>query len=176
MSLDTFTNELERLVGKFSRNQASYLSQVFMERQLQMEFIEPLFLALGWDVANKANNPPHLRDVVVEARVQDRGHKKHADYTFCIAGQPRFVVETKKPSEDLEDPRHILQLKNYAWGLSVRFAVLTNFCYTKVYAVPAAPVKTNPNEFLLEQVEFLQYLTKPHLLYDMLSRELDLTP
>lgn len=172
MSLSAFTNELERLVGKFSRNQASYLSQDFMERQLQMEFIEPLFLALGWDVANKANNPPHLRDVVVEARVQDRGHKKHADYTFCIAGQPRFVVETKKPSEDLEDPRHILQLKNYAWGLSVRFAVLTNFCYTKVYAVPAAPVKTNPNEFLLEPIEFLQYLTKPHLLYDMLSREL----
>lgn len=171
MPLPEFTKELDRLVTKFTRNQAFYTSKEFQESELRVEFTSPLFEALGWDVSNRAGNPPHLREVVVETRVEEKGHRRKADYTFQVSGQPRLVVETKKPSEDLEDPKHILQLKKYAWNLSVRFAVLTNFCQTKIYAVPAPPVITHPNEFLLEQVEFLQYLAKPDLLYGLLSKE-----
>jgi type I restriction-modification system DNA methylase subunit len=171
MSLSAFTKELDRLVTKFTRDQAFYASKDFQESELRVEFTSPLFEALGWDVSNRAGNPPHLREVVVETRVEEKGHRRRADYTFQVSGQPRLVVETKRPSEDLEDPKHILQLKKYAWNLSVRFAVLTNFCQTKIYAVPAPPVITHPNEFLLEQVEFLQYLAKPDLLYGLLSKE-----
>jgi hypothetical protein len=171
MSLATFTQELDRLVSNFDRNKAFYSSKDFQESQLRVDFVSPLFEALGWDVSNRAGNPPHLREVVVESRVEEKGHRRRADYTFQVSGQPRLVVETKRPSEDLEDPKHILQLKKYAWNLQVRFAVLTNFLQTKIYAVPAPPVFTQPNEFLLEQVEFLQYLAKPDLLYGLLSKE-----
>jgi type I restriction-modification system DNA methylase subunit len=171
MSLASFTQELDRLVSNFDRNKAFHSSKDFQESQLRVDFVSPLFEALGWDVSNRAGNPPHLREVVVESRVEEKGHRRRADYTFQVSGQPRLVVETKRPSEDLEDPRHILQLKKYAWNLQVRFAVLTNFLQTKIYAVPAPPVFTQPNEFLLEQVEFLQYLAKPDLLYGLLSKE-----
>jgi len=171
MSLSSFTQELDRLVSNFDRNKAFHSSKDFQESQLRVDFVSPLFEALGWDVSNRAGNPPHLREVVVESRVEEKGHRRRADYTFQVSGQPRLVVETKRPSEDLEDPKHILQLKKYAWNLQVRFAVLTNFLQTKIYAVPAPPVFTQPNEFLLEQVEFLQYLAKPDLLYGLLSKE-----
>ena len=171
MSLASFTQELDRLVSNFDRNKAFHSSKDFQESQLRVDFVSPLFEALGWDVSNRAGNPPHLREVVVESRVEEKGHRRRADYTFQVSGQPRLVVETKRPSEDLEDPKHILQLKKYAWNLQVRFAVLTNFLQTKIYAVPAPPVFTQPNEFLLEQVEFLQYLAKPDLLYGLLSKE-----
>jgi len=171
MSKDTFAKVLDRLVTKFNRDQAVYTDKTYQERELQAEFIEPMFEALGWDITNKAGNPPHLREVTLEARVPVGRHKTRADYTFNISGQPRFVLETKKPSEDIEDPRHILQLKKYAWNLSVRFAVLTNFCQTKVYAVPGPPSESSPNSFTVESVEFFKYMTQPGLLHDLLSRE-----
>jgi hypothetical protein len=41
-------------VETFGRNLESYLNPDYKETQLRREFLDPLFEALGWDVANRA--------------------------------------------------------------------------------------------------------------------------
>lgn len=42
------------LPAKFHQNLDCYRGQVYNETQVRLEFINPLFEAPGWDVANKA--------------------------------------------------------------------------------------------------------------------------
>ena len=42
---------VKRLVDHFDQNRDAYLSGSYNESQLRREFIDPLFEALGWDVA-----------------------------------------------------------------------------------------------------------------------------
>lgn len=42
------------LVQRFQRNIEAYRSPAYNETQLRIEFIDPLFETLGWDVTNKA--------------------------------------------------------------------------------------------------------------------------
>jgi len=46
-------DEVAELTERFDRNRESYLSGQYNETQLRREFLDPLFVALGWDVNNK---------------------------------------------------------------------------------------------------------------------------
>ncbi len=43
--------EIGNLIERFQRNLEAYRSQSYNETQLRQEFINPLFQALGWDIA-----------------------------------------------------------------------------------------------------------------------------
>ena len=45
--------EIYELVERFGRNKAAYTSVHYNETQLRREFLDPFFVALGWDVDNK---------------------------------------------------------------------------------------------------------------------------
>jgi hypothetical protein len=47
------SDEVHELTERFDRNRESYLSGQYNETQLRREFLDPLFIALGWDVNNK---------------------------------------------------------------------------------------------------------------------------
>jgi hypothetical protein len=49
----TPADEILDLTERFERNRGSYLSGQYNETQLRREFLDPLFMALGWDVNNK---------------------------------------------------------------------------------------------------------------------------
>jgi HEAT repeat protein len=57
------------------------------------------------------------------------------DYVVCIndISNPKFVVESKAPNEDLE--KHLPQLKSYAIGVGVNFLVITNGVGFRIYDV-----------------------------------------
>ena len=55
---------------RFSDNIESYRSASFNEAHVRREFIDPMFMALGWDVLNKAGNHPAYREVVHEAAIK----------------------------------------------------------------------------------------------------------
>ena len=46
--------QVSLLVDRFQNNIEAYQNPAYNETQLRIEFIDPFFKALGWDVANKA--------------------------------------------------------------------------------------------------------------------------
>ncbi len=49
-------SRVEELIETFDRDIEAYHSQQYNETQLRIEFIDPFFKELGWDVTNKAGN------------------------------------------------------------------------------------------------------------------------
>ena len=44
--------QIKSLIERFNRNRETYLSGKYNETQIRREFIDPFFIALGWDVNN----------------------------------------------------------------------------------------------------------------------------
>ncbi len=92
--METFRERLASLVAKFEKDKAHYLSKGYPEAQVRVDFINPLFKALGWDLENKAQKPPHERDVILELAPEATGRP---DYNFRIKGSTKFFIEAKAP-------------------------------------------------------------------------------
>ncbi len=45
-------DEILQLIERFERNREAYLSGQYNETQLRREFLDPMFISLGWDVNN----------------------------------------------------------------------------------------------------------------------------
>lgn len=63
---ESFRERLQSLVTKFEKDKAHYISKGYPEAQVRLDFINHFFKALGWDIENRAQKPPHERDVIVE--------------------------------------------------------------------------------------------------------------
>src|SRR5208282_1281545 len=80
------------------------------------------------------------------------------DYSFRVAGQTKFFVEAKAPSEGLDHPKHILQAKQYAWNTrQVFFVVLTDFAEFRFYDASIRPDERKPEEGLLLRIAYADY-------------------
>ncbi len=123
------------LVERYLHNRDLYHRADYNETQVRREFLDPLFEALGWDVANHAGNAPQYREVVHEAALRERGGGVIApDYAFRVGTEVKFYVEAKKPSVDIRsDPSPAYQLRRYAWTASRPLSVLTDFEEFAVY-------------------------------------------
>ena len=95
--------QVSNLVERFQENIEAYRNPAYNETQLRIEFIDPFFEALGWDVANKAGYAEQYKDVVHEDAIKIAGATKAPDYCFRIGGVRKFFLETKKPSVDIKD-------------------------------------------------------------------------
>jgi type I restriction-modification system DNA methylase subunit len=168
-SLTSFKEAVERLIRRFESDRPYYLSKSYSEAQARVDFITPLFKALGWDVENEAGLPHHQREVIVE-----RGESEttgRPDYSFRIGGQTKFFVEAKAPSEGLDNPHHILQAKGYAWNTrSVFFVILTDFEEFRFYDASRQPDERNPDDGLLLKLKCAEYLENAEKLWEF-SRE-----
>ncbi len=153
----TFAHELAALVEKFARNRGEYMAQAYSESQARLDFIDPLFEALGWDVRNRAQRAEREREVVVE-----RGPTSgRPDYNFRMEGRTLFYVEAKAPHVPLDQSSVILQAKRYAFGdteQEVNFAAATDFEEFRFYDAHKKPDPRNPNEGLLFAYRYDQYL------------------
>jgi type I restriction-modification system DNA methylase subunit len=168
-STATFHSDLEKLIRKFEADQQFYSSKDYLEAQARMDLITPFFKALGWDVENEAGLLHHDREVLVEKG--DMEATGRPDYNFRIAGQTKFYVEAKAPSELLDTPRHILQAKGYVWNTkSVYFVILTNFEEFRFYDASAQPDPKRPDEGLLLSLRYSDYPVNAEKLWEF-SRE-----
>ncbi|MBC7234249.1 MAG: Eco57I restriction-modification methylase domain-containing protein, partial [Chloroflexi bacterium] len=122
------------LVERFRHNRNYYHRPDYNETQVRREFIDPLFEALGWDVANKRGVAPQYQEVIHEASVRMRGSVHAPDYCFRVGPQPKFFVEAKKPAVDIRADIHpAYQLRRYAWSAKLPLSVLTDFEEFSVY-------------------------------------------
>ncbi len=166
--INSFREKLQTLVAKFEKDKTHYLSKGYPEAQVRIDFLNPFFKALGWDIENKAQKPPHERDVIVELSAETTGRP---DYNFRISGATKFFVEAKAPSVTLDDINHILQAKAYAWSTKeVYFVILTDFEEFKLFDASLKPNPKFPNEGLIFGFKYTDYLINIEKLYE-LSKE-----
>jgi hypothetical protein len=134
----------KNLVQTFEEYRSAYQSGGYKETEVRREFIDPLFAALGWDVANEAGKDPLSKDVVHEHSLRVAGQSRLPDYSFQIGGQPRFFVEAKKPSVNLkEGPQPALQIRSYSWSAQLPIGVLTDFEELAIYECRREPLATD---------------------------------
>jgi len=79
--------QISNLVEHFERNIDAYHSPAYNETQLRIEFIDPFFEALGWDIANKEGHAEQYKDVIHEDTIKIAGATKAPDYCFRIGGR-----------------------------------------------------------------------------------------
>ena len=103
------------LIERFSRNIDAYKRGAYNETQVRVEYIDPLFAALGWDVHNQKGYAEAYKEVVHEDAVRVAGVTKAPDYSFRIGGVRKFFLEAKKPSVDIKNDVHpAFQVRRYA--------------------------------------------------------------
>jgi len=136
--------EIAELVERFKRNLEDYRSGRYKETQLRLEFIDPLFEALGWDIHNKRGYAEAYKDVIHEDAIKVGGATKAPDYCFRIGGTRKFFVEAKKPSVSIKDAVHpAYQLRRYAWSAKLPLSILTDFEEFAAYDCRVKPARTD---------------------------------
>ncbi len=127
--------KVAKLVEQFDRNKDEYRAPTFNEANLRIQFINPMFKALGWDMENEEGSAEAYKDVVHEASLKIGDESKAPDYCFRIGGTPKFYLEAKKPFVNIkEDPEPAYQLRRYAWNPpQMPLSILTDFEEFAVY-------------------------------------------
>jgi len=126
--------QIKSLIDRFTENISQYKRTDYDEANTRVDFIDPFFEALGWDVANKQAYAEQYREVVREAKVIIVGKHKAPDYSFRIGGIRKFFVEAKKPSVDLKkEVSPAFQLRRYAYTAKLPLSILTDFEELSVY-------------------------------------------
>ncbi|MGH9430294.1 MAG: Eco57I restriction-modification methylase domain-containing protein [Terriglobia bacterium] len=121
--------KVSKLAARFQANEARYLSPDYQEAEARKDFIDKLFIALGWDVNHDVQTNPYEQEVKVEPTVQAGGQRR-ADYAFHLAPNyrdVRFFVEAKKPYGDIASAENYFQTIRYGWNSETPLAVLTDF-------------------------------------------------
>ena len=165
------------LVAKFEAGRSQYTAQTYNETELRVEFLNPLFRLLGWDVGNEAGFPVHLREVVQETSVEVEDgtglRKKRPDYEFRIGTVRLFFLEAKKPSVSIsDDPAPAFQLRRYGWSGNLRISVLSNFEDLCIYDCSVRPVEGDATRTaLLARFHCSEYASRFDEIAEWLSRD-----
>jgi hypothetical protein len=131
---------IKQLVDRFDHQLDQVRSRDYNETQLRIDFVNPLFRQLGWDVDNTQGYAEQYREVVHEDRVLVAGANKAPDYSFRIGGVRKFFVETKKPAVNIKDNwEPAYQLRRYGWSAKLVVSMLTDFEEMAVYDCRVTP-------------------------------------
>ncbi|GIK39215.1 MAG: hypothetical protein BroJett011_30480 [Chloroflexota bacterium] len=90
------------LVAKFQYNLADYKRVSYNETLTRIDFINPFFEALGWDMTNHQGLPENLREVIHEDKLDIKGRKKAPDYSFRLPNgrvERKFFLEANNPAD-----------------------------------------------------------------------------
>jgi type I restriction-modification system DNA methylase subunit len=165
--------QISDLVERFQRNIEAYHSPVYNETQLRIEFIDPFFEALGWDVTNKAGYAEQYKDVIHEDAIKIAGATKAPDYCFRIGGVRKFFLETKKPSIDIKTQTSpAYQLRRYAWSAKLPISILTDFEEIAIYDCRLRPKPSDkPSVGRVRFYTYTQYIDSFEEIHNLLSKE-----
>ena len=111
---------------------------------MRLEFINPFFEELGWDITNKQGHAEAYKDVIHEDAIKIGGVTKAPDYCFRIGGTRKFFLEAKKPAVNIKEDIHpAYQLRRYGWSAKLPLSILTDFEEFAVYDCRVKPAKTD---------------------------------
>jgi TaqI-like C-terminal specificity domain/N-6 DNA Methylase len=132
--------KVAELVERFRENRDSFHASTYNETQVRVEFIDPLFETLGWDLANRRGVSEQFKDVVHEESLKAGGTSRAPDYSFRVAGIRKFFLEAKRPSVNLQtNPAPAIQVRRYGWSAKLPVCVLTDFEELAIYDCRVQP-------------------------------------
>ncbi len=143
--------EVVDLVERFAHNIEHYRRSGYNETQARVEYIDPLFIALGWDMHNQRGASPLDQEVIHEATLRGGGATGGGavlapDYGFRVGSEFKFYVEAKKPSVDIANRMPpAFQLRSYAWTADLPLSILTDFEEFAVYDCRYPPRGDGPS-------------------------------
>ena len=164
-------------VHQYSTKVSEYKRSTYNETEVRIEFVNPFFKALGWDVDNEAGLPQHIREVTHESTVlveeEGKRRSKKPDYSFRIGTETLFFLETKKPSVDITtDNAPAFQLRRYGWSGNLKISVLTNFADLYIYDCSVRPIENDDvGVALIAHYSYTEYEDKFDEIYALLSKE-----
>lgn len=136
---------LER-IETFRRNLDSYVKPDYKEAQVRQEFIDPLFSALGWDVANTAGYAEAYKDVVAEDRADKAPHDQISAHVERILGLQNSLAAAKSPDAQTHLHRDLAATDRAIDQLVYQLYGLTPEEIALVEQAPAAPAAKMPEE------------------------------
>ena len=126
------------LITRFHDTLPALKRGAYNETEVRVQFINPLFEALGWDMTDRDGRA----EVKHEDKIAIAGKAKAPDYGFYLDGRRRFFVEAKKPAVNLAaDSQPAFQLRRYAWTAKLPLSVLTDFEEFAVYDTRLRPAQ-----------------------------------
>ncbi len=136
--------EIQRLLERYNPQREAFESGQYKETEIRVEFIDPFFKALGWDVHNEQGYAEAYKDVIHEQALKIGGATEAPDSCFRIGGARKFFVECKKPSVNIKDAPHpAYQLRRYGWSAKLPVSILTDFSEFAVYDCRIKPCKND---------------------------------
>lgn len=90
--------KIKQLVERFTEHIEEYKRISYNEHQTRVDYINPFFKALGWDMDNEQGLAEAYREVIHEDKVKIGGATKAPDYAFTLYGQRKFFVDAEKPN------------------------------------------------------------------------------
>lgn len=171
--IDDGREKIAELVAKFNNNKEFYTSNLFKEEEAKVEFINPMFEALGWDIHNKKGLGPNFKEVVFEESLSVGKETKAPDYSFRLGGQLIYYLEAKKPSINIKDDRSpAFQARRYGWSAKIPIVILTDFEELAIYETSSKPKeheRASTNRVLYYNCD--EYIDKWEEIYSLFSKE-----
>jgi type I restriction-modification system DNA methylase subunit len=167
-------DEIAQLVAQFRVNHSAYLAPSYKEAHARQQLIDPLFMALGWDVHNTQKAAPDYTQVVFEDSLTIGGNKRAPDYTFRIGKHDRkFFVEAKKPGVPIKnDADAAYQIRLYGWNAKLPLSILTDFEEFAVYDCRNKPKPTDkPAVARVDYYTYEEYVDRWQELWERFSYE-----
>lgn len=164
---------IKRLIERFDHQSDQVRSPEYNETQLRIDFVNPMFKELGWDMDNTLGYAEQYREVVHEDRVRIAGATKAPDYSFRIGGIRKFFLEAKKPAVNIkENWEPAYQLRRYAWSAKLAISLLTDFEELAIYDCRIQPkLMDKPAVARREYMTYRQYEEKWDFLAGTFSKD-----
>ena len=147
MNKTEIKTSIQALIDKYEKARQIGKIKNYTEEDTKKDFILPLFHLLGWDV--------HDRN---EVSSEENISGERVDYGFYLNGRPRFYLEAKKISVDINNPDFANQAVRYAWNRGVTWAVLTDFEDLKIFN--AEDIKRSLADKLFKTIHYTEYLSR----------------
>ncbi len=165
--------KIARLVERFLEHIDEYKQGAYKEHQTRIDYIDPFFKALGWDMDNEQGLAEAYREVIHEDRLKVGRSTTAPDYCFTVYGQRKFFVDAKKPSVDVKaDVSPAYQVRRYGWSARLPVAIVTDFEEFSVYECSSKPKPTDKAS--VSRIAFFtfdRYLNEFDFFWDIFSKE-----
>jgi hypothetical protein len=164
---------IHELIQHFTQHIDSFKSGNYNETRARIEFIDPFFKELGWDIENTQGFAETYKDVIHEDAIKVEGSTKAPDYSFRIGGQRKFFLEAKKPAVNVkEDIAPAYQLRRYAWNAGLPVSILTDFEEFAIYDTTIRPnIKDKASTARIFYCTYKEYTEKWDYIASIFSKD-----
>ncbi|MBA7529424.1 hypothetical protein ES705_21622 [subsurface metagenome] len=164
---------LEKLIERFDDHIDTYKKGYYNETQTRVDYINPFFKALGWDIDNEQGLAEAYREVIHEDKIKIGGTTKAPDYCFTVYGQRKFFVDAKKPAVNIKsDISPAYQVRRYGWSAKLPIAIVTDFEEFSIYDCSKKPNQNDrPSVARIQYLKYNDYLKEFDFIWETFSKE-----